>query len=117
MVQRTAICINQLRHSAVTLGLRNGAQLADCKAAYRGLAKQCHPDILNKQNTQRSLDFREVGDAYQVLLRYFAEQKTLYLPAFEHQEEQQDDEYEAEKEEWYRQQFENANRDHATDEP
>ena len=58
-----------------------------------------------------------MGDAYQVLLRYFAEQKTLRLPAFENHEEQLYDEYEAEKEEWYRQQFENGNKNQSSDEP
>ena len=67
MAQRTAICLNQVRHSAFKLGLSNGAQLADCKLAYRVLAKQCHPDIADKHSRKSDLDFREVTDAYQVL--------------------------------------------------
>ena len=63
-----ALCMKQIRHSAEILRLTNGATLEDCKASYRMLAKQSHPD---SGQVVKGLDFREVGSAYKTMLDYF----------------------------------------------
>ncbi|MCL2055461.1 MAG: molecular chaperone DnaJ [Oscillospiraceae bacterium] len=48
------------------LGVAKGASEDDIKKAYRGLAKQYHPD-LNPDNKEAEIKFKEVGEAYEVL--------------------------------------------------
>jgi hypothetical protein len=50
------------------LGLGGQASLQEIKAAYRKLAKECHPDLAGQ--TAESGSMRELSAAYAVLLAY-----------------------------------------------
>jgi molecular chaperone DnaJ len=48
------------------LGVQKGASEAEIKKAFRGLARQYHPDV-NKEDPNAHEKFKEVNEAYQVL--------------------------------------------------
>ena len=49
------------------LGISKTASEAEIKSAYRGLAKKYHPD-LNPDNPEAELKFKEINEAYEVLM-------------------------------------------------
>ncbi|QCS48419.1 J domain-containing protein [Picosynechococcus sp. PCC 11901] len=68
------------------LGLRVDAELEAVKAAYRRLARQCHPDV-NRGDRQAEYKFIQITQAYKVLAEiHRSPDKQTWLPSPEPQQ-------------------------------
>lgn len=78
-MRRKGFTFAEIDRARRVLGLEQRASIEDIRAAYRRLSKRYHPDA-GESDSDDSRAFREVHDAYRLLLSYCQQYQFSFIP-------------------------------------
>ena len=78
-MRRKGFTFVEIDRARRVLGLEQRASIEDIRAAYRRLSKRYHPDA-GESASEDSGAFREIHDAYRLLLSYCQQYQFSFIP-------------------------------------